>query len=107
MRPISNPKLNEYIKVVCERAGINELTEKITYYGQTSRPEKVAVPKYQHISCHTARRTFTTLSLAKDIPLQVVMQATGHVNTKTTLRYNENTIAQQIKASRKAWGEDD
>ena len=107
LRPISNPKLNEYIKVVCERAGINELTEKITYYGQTSRPEKVAVPKYQRISCHTARRTFTTLSLAKDIPLQVVMQATGHVNTRTTLRYNENTIARQIEASRKAWEEDD
>jgi integrase len=107
LRPISNPKLNEFIKEACERAGINDLTEKITYYRQTSQPKKVAVPKHQLVSCHTARRTFTTLSLAKNIPLEVVMQATGHVNTKTTLRYNQNTTARQIEASRQAWAEND
>lgn len=103
---ISNPNLNKYIKEVCERAGIDELVESITYYGQTSRPEKIAVHKYKLVSCHTARRTFTTRSLAKNIPLEVVMQATGHVNTKTTLRYNQNSIIRQIEESRKAWGDE-
>ncbi|OGX87029.1 hypothetical protein BEN47_11970 [Hymenobacter lapidarius] len=107
LRPISNAKLNQYIKVVCELAGIDELTEQITYYAQTSRPHKVTKKKYLRISCHSARRTYTTLSFAKDIPLELIMQATGHVNAKTTLRYNQTTIARQVEVSRRAWGEDE
>ncbi len=107
LRPISNPKLNEYIKKVCEQAGIDELTEQISYYSQTSRPKRKPVKKYLRITCHSARRTFTTLSFAKKIPLELIMQATGHVNAKTTLRYNQNTVAPQVEVSRVAWGEDE
>jgi len=107
LRPISNPKLNEYIKIVCEKAGIDELTEQISYYSQTSRPQKQAVKKYLRITCHSARRTYTTLAFAKEIPLELIMQATGHVNAKTTLRYNQNTVARQVEVSRRAWGEDE
>lgn len=103
---ISNPKMNEYIKLVCERAGIDALTEKTTYYGQTSRPVKVALKKYMLVGCHTARRTFVTLSFAKDIPLELIMQATGHVNAKTTLRYNQKSVARQVEVSRRAWDEE-
>lgn len=106
LRPISNVNLNQYIKIVCERAGIDELTEEIAYYGQTSRPQKVAVKKFSRITCHTARRTYTTLAFAKEIPLELIMQSTGHVNAKTTLRYNQNTVARQVEVSRRAWGED-
>ena len=103
---ISNAKMNKYIKLVCERAGIDELTEKTTYYGQTSRPQKEAIKKYLRVGCHTARRTFVTLSFSKEIPLELIMQATGHVNAKTTLRYNQNTVARQVEVSRRAWGEE-
>ena len=106
IHPVSNAKLNQYIKLVCERAGIDELTEQITYYGQTSRPEKVAVKKFARIGCHSARRTYTTLSFAKEMPLELIMQATGHINAKTTLRYNQNTEARQVEVSRRLWGED-
>lgn len=103
---ISNAKMNKYIKLVCERAGIDELTEKTTYYGQTSRPQKEAIKKYLRVGCHTARRTFVTLSFSKEIPLELIMQATGHVNAKTTLRYNQNTVVRQVEVSRRAWGEE-
>lgn len=104
---IANPTLNEYIKEVCRRAGIDELTEKRTSYGQTSRTQKTVHPKHELVTCHTARRTFITHSFAKKIPLELVMMAAGHTNPKTTLRYNQNTVARQIEVSRQAWGEDE
>ena len=102
---ISNTKLNEYIKHICQRASIDELTEKIRYYGQTSRPKKEVFQKWELVSCHTARRTFITLSFAKEIPLELIMMAAGHTNAKTTLRYNQNTEARQIEVSRRVWEE--
>ena len=104
---ISNPKLNAYIKLVCERAGLDELTEKITYYGQTSRPEREAIQKSQRVTCHTARRTFVSLSFEKQIPLELIMQAAGHSNARTTLRYNQTSVTRQVEVSRKAWGEEE
>jgi len=104
---ISNVKLNKFIKVVCERAGIDELTEKVTYYGQTSRPKREVFKKYELVTCHTARRSYITLSFSREIPLELIMMASGHVNPKTTLRYNQNTVARQIEVSRRAWGEDE
>ena len=103
---ISNTKLNEFIKLVCQRAAIDELTEKISYYGQTSRPKKEVFKKWELVSCHTARRTFITLSFSKKIPLELIMMAAGHTNAKTTLRYNQNTEARQIEVSRQAWDEE-
>lgn len=103
---ISNTKSNEFIKLVCQRAAIDELTEKISYYGQTSRPKKEVFKKWELVSCHTARRTFITLSFSKKIPLELIMMAAGHTNAKTTLRYNQNTEARQIEVSRRAWNEE-
>jgi integrase len=92
--------------VVCELAGLDALTEKITYYDQTSRVVKETFRKWELVSCHTARRTFITLSFAKFIPLELIMQAAGHVNAKTTLRYNQTSVARQVDVSRRAWGEE-
>lgn len=106
LHSIANPTLNEYIKEVCRRAGIDEATEKRASYGQTSRTLKTVHPKWELVTCHTARRTFITHSFAKKIPLELVMMAAGHTNPKTTLRYNQNTVTRQIEVSRQAWGED-
>lgn len=103
---IANSTLNSYIKQVCKQAGIDEPTEKITYYGQTSRPLKEVFPKYALVGCHTARRTHITLSFSKEIPLELIMMGAGHTNAKTTLRYNQNTVARQVEVSRRAWGEE-
>ena len=42
---------------------------------------------YEIISCHTARRTFVSCSLAMGIPPEVVMKATGHRDYKTMKPY--------------------
>ncbi|WP_310394170.1 tyrosine-type recombinase/integrase [Hymenobacter sp.] len=102
----SNQKINAYIKVVCARAGLDALTEKITYYDQTSRVVKETFRKWELVSCHTARRTFITRSFAKLIPLELIMQAAGHANAKTTLRYNQTSVSRQVEVSRRAWDEE-
>jgi integrase len=106
LRLISNQKLNKYIKELGELAGIDAPIEVTRQYGQTSRPVQETSPKYQLIGCHTGRRTFVTLSIARDVPSDVVMQATGHKNYRTMQRYNKTTAARQVDASRKAWGEE-
>lgn len=103
---IANSTLNDYIKKVCERAGIDEPIEKTTYYGQTSRPKKQVYKKYELVTCHSARRTMITLSFAKEIPLELIMFSAGHTNSKTTLRYNQNTVARHVEVNRRLWGED-
>lgn len=55
---ISDQKLNEYIKEVCEMAGIVEDTEKQTTRGGIKDPK--AKKKWEMISSHTARRSFAS-----------------------------------------------
>lgn len=53
------------------------------------RLARAAVPaKAGSISPHILRHTFVTLSLDADVPLQVVQDAAGHEDPRTTQRYN-------------------
>lgn len=63
-RVISNQKTNAYLKVIADLAGI---TKRITY--------------------HSARHTYITLCITKDIPIAVVAQMAGHSNTRMTQHY--------------------
>ena len=65
----SNQKMNAYLKELADICGINK-----------------------PISTHTARHTFaTTVTLANNIPLEVVSKMLGHSNTKMTQRYAKTT----------------
>jgi integrase len=82
---ISNQKLNAYIKELCQSAGL--ATEvRITKMRGGVREEAV-YPKWQLISCHTARRTFVTLSLQRGVRPEVLMPVTGHTSLRTFQRY--------------------
>jgi integrase len=42
------------------------------------------------------------------MPIDVVMQATGHRDPKIVLRrYNQATVARQVDVAKRAWGEED
>jgi integrase len=107
LRLIAGQNLRDYIKELGKRAGIDTPTEKITYYGQTSQPLRETIPKYALLGCHTGRRTFVTLSIDRDVPTDVVMQATGHRKFETLQRYNKTSAARQVEVSRRVWGEED
>ncbi|UOR06223.1 site-specific integrase [Hymenobacter aerilatus] len=85
VRPITNQKLNDYLKELGERAGITELVEVIRYRGGAR--ESHTVPKWHRLGCHTGRRTFVTLSLERGLRPELVMKITGHRDWKSFKRY--------------------
>lgn len=89
----ANQKLNEYIKEAAKEAGLNRVLVD-TYFVGTERKEEQH-PFHEIISCHDARRTFVSCSLAMGIPPQVVMKATGHKGYKTMQPYIDTAMETQ------------
>lgn len=92
---ISNQKTNEYLKILGEKAEISEPVKIVRYRGN----ERVVIrePKYKFIGTHTARRTFITLSLERNMQPHLLMQITGHSDFKTMKRYI--AVTQKMKAA--------
>lgn len=101
---ISNQKLNQYVKELCELAGIKEQIEIVRYRG--TKREAITRPKYELIGVHTGRRTFATLSLERGISAEVVMTITGHKDYKSFKRYVKVTEERKKTAMAQAWGND-
>lgn len=78
--------INRRIKAVCKKAGIDELVkiEVPTFNGVKT----VYKHKYELTHTHTARATFITTALNKEIPTAVIRSYTGHTNDKILNRYN-------------------
>lgn len=73
---ISNQKMNDQLKILCEIIGF-DTPQRIVYYKGSQRFEDV-YPKYAVISTHTGRRTFIVNALYLGIASEVVMKWTGH-----------------------------
>ncbi len=98
---ISNQKLNQYVKELCQLAGIKEQIEIVRYRG--TKREAITRPKYELIGVHTGRRTFATLSLERGISAEVVMTITGHKDYKSFKRYVKVTEERKKTAMAQAW----
>jgi len=92
---LSNQKLNDYIKEAAKEAGLNRIIVD-TYYVGTKRLRETH-RFYEIISCHDARRTFVSCSLAMGIPPEVVMKATGHHDYKTMKPYIATSDETQVR----------
>jgi len=83
---ISSQKFNEYLKQVGEIAGLNRVVKVTRYSGQkeiiTERP------LYKFMSSHMGRRTCVSLLLnVENMPINQVMEITGHKDFKTLSKY--------------------
>jgi integrase len=103
VRPISNQKLNSYIKDVARLAGINTPTEQVEYRG--SQRTSQTLPKHELVSSHTGRRTFVTLSLEGGLSWETIMKATGHKDFKSFRRYIQVTPERLLSDFARVWGE--
>lgn len=90
---LTNQKLNDNVKDAAEAAGLDRVIID-TYFIGTIRHE-IQHKFYEIISCHDARRTFVSCSLAMGIPAQVVMKATGHKGYNTMKPYIDTAIETQ------------
>lgn len=86
-RKISDQKMNENIKKVCELAGINEpVLYSVTKGGIR---KDYHLKKYEMASNHTARRCFITNLLDAGVPDNQVMQLAGIKKHATLMRYKK------------------
>ena len=110
LKVISNQKMNNYLKELCKDIGLNEKTKDVGFNTEVKRVryrgrERVEETffKYQLIGTHTARRTFATLSIEKGMPIETVMEITGHKNYKTFKKYVKITDTVKQTQINKAW----
>ena len=90
---ISNQKMNDYLKDLCEICGITEPVTQVHYKGG-ARIDEVRM-KWELVCTHTARRTFISYALSRGIPPETVMKWTGHSDYKAMKPYIE--IAEKEK----------
>jgi integrase len=84
-RPISNQRLNDHLKELCQRAGLTERVEVSRTRGGTS--ETRYPQKWELVGTHTARRSFATNAYLAKVPPVAIMKITGHRSEKMLLRY--------------------
>jgi len=100
VHPISNQKMNTYVKELCVIAEINEPFEVNTYKGKDKKTE--IFEKHKLITTHTGRRTFATNLLNKGVPAEIVMQFTGHRDYKSFAKYVNIPKKTQMEVVKKA-----
>lgn len=91
---ISNQKMNDYIKELCELCEFNDPISRVCY--RAGQREEETRPKYELVGTHAGRRTFICFALSSGIPPQVVMKWTGHSDYKAMKPYID--IAEKTKA---------
>ncbi|KAA9332083.1 site-specific integrase [Hymenobacter busanensis] len=103
LRPISNPKLNLYVKELAKLAGIDREVERVRYRGGQRLSERG--PKYAYVTTHTARRTFVTLALEDGIEMSRVMKLSGHSTWAAFKRYVNVTDDSAAEAFAAVYGQ--
>lgn len=107
-RMISDQKFNIYIKEVCNKAKINELTQgdkisPIELNGKTLyRKVNGLFPKHDLVSSHICRRSFAT-NLYGKINTYSIMQITGHKTEKQFLDYIKTTSTEHAQKLKDLW----
>lgn len=84
---ISNQKMNDYIKEVGKKCGINAPVT-ITFFKGNKRFEETH-PKWELLSTHAARRTFISNALMLGVPPSIVMKWSGHSDYRAMKPYIE------------------
>jgi hypothetical protein len=85
-RKISDQKYNEYVKIVCEKAEINEIVEGSMKDKETKRQVTGKFEKYKLICSHSGRRSFASNYYMK-YPIGYLKNQTGHSSERTFLDY--------------------
>lgn len=100
---LSSKKLNENIKICCEKIGlIDDVT--ITRYIGTKRIE-LTFKKYELITCHISRKTFVTNSLIFGMNERVLREITNHSTERAFKKYLKIPNSLKNREMNKTWNE--
>jgi len=81
---ISNQKINETIKEVGRRAGLNSKVAVDEFKGDKCITKYVE--KWQLLSTHVGRKTFVSVAASKSLPIHIVASIAGH-SVKTCMKF--------------------
>jgi integrase len=81
----SNQKFNDFLKLVAEKAEINELIHVENNKGGFIVGQ--STKKYNLVTSHTARRSFATNAFLADMPSISIMKITGHKTESAFMKY--------------------
>ena len=110
-RKISEQKFNEYIKIVCKEVEINELVDggklEMIEEGKNIKKKKFRkvygkYPKYELITSHICRRSFSTNHYGK-LETPVLMSITNHSTEKMFLTYIGKTPKDHAEQLKEYW----
>ena len=87
MTIISGQKFNDYLKIICQKAGFDEEVKTTKYMGSKKTIE--IKKRWEIITSHTARRTFITIASENLMPDHIIMKITGIQDPKTLQRYKK------------------
>ena len=73
---ISNQKYNQYLKDIGRAAGLDDPMTIVNYSG--NKRIKTTPPKWSLLTTHVARKTFVTLGVYLNIPIELMIEFTGH-----------------------------
>lgn len=90
---ISNQKMNQYLKLVGKKCGLDSVITEASYIG--GRRIEESHKKWELLTTHCGRRTFICNALMLGIPADVVMKWTGHSDYKAMRPYID--IADETK----------
>jgi hypothetical protein len=85
-RKISEQRYNEWVKIVCKEAEINEIVEGSMKDKESNRQVTGKFEKYKLICSHTGRRSFASNYYMK-YPIGYLKNQTGHTSERTFLDY--------------------
>ena len=84
-KPVSNQKMNNFLKIIGKMAGIDRNVEISTYKG--SAVLKETKKAWELISTHTARRSFATNLYKQGFQSISIMKVTGHTTERAFMKY--------------------
>jgi hypothetical protein len=94
---ISNDKADDYIRKALKFMDIKTLNEDTESQRQSGpKPEIIVKPKYEYITFHTARKYFITECLMKRVPINKIMEWSGH---NSDFRVFERYINKKMKGT--------
>lgn len=93
---LSNVKMNEYLK---ELGNLCASLKKKVPYSETRGgvTTNIKIEKYELLTTHTARRSFSTNAYLDGVPTLTIMAITGHNTEKSFLRYIKITPDEHAK----------
>lgn len=92
-RKLSDQRYNEYIKEVCEKAGLTHEIE----HGIMENKRKVVkkLPFYKAVTSHSGRATFITLFSDK-LPSEIMQMQTNHQSNEMLEHYNKTAESDKL-----------